>query len=393
MRMRAIVLVLCGLGAAASPAAAQSVPCEPTEADAIELDGMLDDWAGVRPVRSGKDAEASYDVRCLVAGPTVWLAIDVRDERVVRGTRGGGGDDRLELAVGGGKPLAIALWPGAGGAAPKRTLGGKAAPGWLGVEDTLQQAGWSAELRIPLAKVPGWSASAAGVPVELRYLDGDIPKGTGAERTVTWSGALAFAGKVDLRDAFLADARLGADAVVLDASADVDPTRPGAERVIAAGDRIALVTDRFVFVTLPVARATDVVKVSLLDLRGDASRVIAAHVRLRGGGVRDLVMLWRGDGGALVPAGAFEIAREHGDRRLHSTWKVAAGKAWRKQTGGAAKVIEVRAQPAVGWDEDSYHGPHATDAEPIHVPWDDDRVGGVFWLGAGGRLEHAPIKR
>ena len=62
---------------------------------------------------------------------------------------------------------------------------------------------------------------------------------------------------------------------------------------MVAGDRVALLTDQFAFVQLPVARALDVLKVELLDLRGDATRVIAARVRQRGGvGVRDLVMLW-----------------------------------------------------------------------------------------------------
>ena len=48
---------------------------------------------------------------------------------------------------------------------------------------------------------------------------------------------------------------------------------------------------------------------------------------------------------------------------------------------------------AVGWDEDSYLETPAVDAIPIHVPWDDDRAGGVFWLDAGDALQSADVAK
>ena len=104
-------------------------------------------------------------------------------------------------------------------------------------------------------------------------------------------------------------------------------------------------------------------------------------------------MLWTASRGQLDPIGGFEIGKEQGDRRLTSTWKIVPGKAWRKPSGGAARVIEVRAAPAVNWDEDSYQVAPAEDVEPIAVPWDDDRVGAALWIGPDGHLEAAPIKR
>jgi hypothetical protein len=47
------------------------------------------------------------------------LAVDVRDERVTRGSKA---DDRLDLTLGAGKPLRLTLWPGVDKHAPKRTL-------------------------------------------------------------------------------------------------------------------------------------------------------------------------------------------------------------------------------------------------------------------------------
>lgn len=391
--MRALLAVVFMLALAPVAAAAQAtVACEPAAADVIEIDGMLDDWAGVKPTRVGAtDRDASFDLRCLVAGSTLWIAIDVRDEHVIR-TPSGAGDDAVQLGLGAGATgLAIGVRPGVDRRPPLRTVGGKPAPGWLGVEDSLQAAGWSVELAIPVGKIPGWGA---GVPVTVSLRDGDVPKGKTLERTVDWTGAIAQAGKVDLLATFLADARLPTSAVLLDARAELDPASPGLERVVVAGDRVGLLTDGYAFVTLPVTRATDVVTASLVDLRGDASRIIAVRVRQRhGDAIRDVVRFWTADHGALVPVGAIEIGKERGGQRLRSTWKVVAGKPWRKATGGARKVIEVRAEPAVGWDEDSFGEARATDAEPIHVPWDDDRVGGVFWLGAGGQLETASIPR
>ena len=390
--MRALLAALLILAAAPAVAAAQpAIGCDAADADVVEIDGMLDDWTGVKPVRAGgSDRDASFDLRCLIAGGTLWIAADVRDEHVTR-TPGGAGDDALQLTIG---TLVIVVRPGVDKKPPQRTVGGKAAPRWLGVEDTLQPAGWSVELAIPVGKIAGWSG---GVTLGAQLRDGDVPRGKTIEHVVAWSGAIlaaAQAAAVDLRAAFLADARLPASAVLLDQVADVDRSRPGSERVVVAGDRVGLLTDRFAFVTVPVSRATDVVTARLIDLRGDGSKVVAVVVRLRAGdAIRDLVMLWAADGGALASIGAIEIARTRGDQRLRSTWKVVAGKPWAKPTRGARKVIEVRAEPAVGWDEDSFVEPRATDAEPIHVPWDDDRIGGVFWLGASGQLETVPIAR
>lgn len=388
MRSIPVLLVL-----ALTPAAAAgpAVRCEPAEDDVIDVDGMLDDWHGVKPARTGTDREASYDLRCLVTGDRLWLSVEVRDDRV---TRGSAADDRLELTIGAGKPLKLTLLPGVDRFAPKRTLAGKPVPRWLAVEDSLTPTGWAAELAIPLARLPGFGPGAPALPLTASLADGDIPKGKVHERTVAWTGELAFAAKADALAGFLTAARLTKADVTLDAVADVDATLPGKERVVAAADRVALLTDQFAFVALPVARPTDVLKVELIDLRGDGSRVIAAQVRQRGGGgARELLMLWTARGGQLEPIGAIEIGKDSGGNRLASAWQVVAGKAWSKRTGGAKRVIEVRAKPAVGWDEDSYREATASDAEPIHVPWDDDRVGGVFWLGADGGLATAPIKR
>ena len=43
-------------------------------------------------------------------------------------------------------------------------------------------------------------------------------------------------------------------------------------------------------------------------------------------------------------------------------------------------------------DEDSFEEVQAEDAEPIHLPWDDARIGGVYWLD-GTTLRSQPLAR
>src|SRR5258706_15036696 len=83
--------------------------CGEVDADAIAVDGMLDDWQGAPRARiGGGDRDASLDVRCVVesalpstkAGRLLAMSFDVRDEHVVRSAVAvGPGDDRLEVRL------------------------------------------------------------------------------------------------------------------------------------------------------------------------------------------------------------------------------------------------------------------------------------------------------
>jgi hypothetical protein len=383
------------LAGAPGPAAADpSLTCERAAPDAVDVDGMLDDWDGVAHARAGgTDRDASFDLRCLYDGARLVVSVDIRDERVVR-AKGKGGDDRLELTLAaGGAPLALSLEPGVDRIAPRRKLGGKALPGWVTVEDTLQERGWSAELALRLAKVPGWGPGVATLSLAVTVADADVAKVAVSERTVSWSGALALGQAAVSQDRFLREAGLGPTDITLDVKTELDRASKGPERFVAGKDVIAVVTDHIAFVNLPVERAADVLEVKLVDLRGDGSKVVATRLRQRGAGAaRELLTLWNLERGQLHPLGAIELGKQRGDARLTSTFTVEPARRW-KQARGAKQVLVVRAQPAVGWDEDSYREAPAVDAVPVHVPWDDDRIGGVFWLDADDALRSADLKR
>lgn len=386
--------ILWGSLAAPTAAAAPRRTCAAAAADTVDIDGMLDDWDGVEKIRSGGTApDASFDLRCLFDGKFLYLSVDVRDEYVVRNGKTAAGEDRLELQLSAGKAaLAVTVYPGKDKAAPRRQLGGKSAPGWLTIEDTLQPKGWSVELRIPLAKIAGWGPSVPEVTAAARYQDADVARLALTENTVEWTGGLALGNAVSLHGQVLADLKLRPADVTLDTTADVDPTRAGPERIIAGGTVVALLTDVFGYVQLPAERPADVLEVKLVDLAGDARRHVAVKLRQRGsGGARVLLVLYGARDGKLEELHTIEVGKELGSKRLSSTWMVESAKGW-KQAKGARRVLVVKAQPAVGWDEDSYAEAPAGDADPIHVPWDDDRHGAVYWLDKGS-LTNLPLKR
>jgi hypothetical protein len=365
-----------------------TLACQLAEPASIDVDGMLDDWEGVKHVRSnGKDKDQSFDVRCLWDGERLALSIDVRDDVLSRRRQAHKqllGEDRvvLELSAGG-EPLVLTLFPGTEKVAPKRTLGGKKLPKWLAVEDTQQPKGWSVEVELPLAKVPSWSASAPSVEAKVVLRDADQMKDVADELPVQLT--LGLGDKPQVFDRFLRDARLKKKDVVLDRIADVDPTRKGTERVVAGGKILGLIAEQYGYVELPVASAADVLKVELVDLRGNGGRVVLTQLRqFGGGGSRDIVALWGASGGQLEQLFAVEVGKEADGNRLESAWKLV------KKKKGKGQELWVEARPAVGWDEDTFEEDSADDAEPIHLPWDDARTGGVYWLD-GDTVRSRPI--
>jgi hypothetical protein len=359
-------------------AIAASLACQLAEPASVDVDGMLDDWDGVKPARAnGKDKDQSFDVRCLFDGDRLAISIDVRDDLLSRRRKAHKellGEDRVvvELSAGA-EPMVFVFFPGTEKVAPKRTLGGKKLPKWITVEDTQQPKGWSVEIELPLAKVGGWSASAPSVDAKIVLRDSDELQEPADE--LAHPLTLTLGDKPKVFDRFLRETRLKKKDLVLDQIADVDPSRKGTERIVAGGTILGLIGEQYGYVELPVASAADVLEVELVDLRGNGGRVVLTHLRqMGGGGSRDLVAFWGASGGQLEQLFAVEVRKEADGNRLESTWKLA------KKKKGKGMELRVEAQPAVGWDEDTFEEDSADDAEPIHLPWDDARTGGIYWL-------------
>jgi hypothetical protein len=397
--VRRVILTIVPLAVLAGAAHADSRhACEAVDADTIAVDGILDDWQGIDKLRiGGTDRDASLDVRCAMEGASIALSFDVRDEHVVRSAVAvGPGDDLLEVTLAG---SVLTIAPGLGSIPPQVKLDGKPAPKWIAVESGSQKAGWSVELVLPIAKLRGVKAGASELDAKVSYRDGDVMHGKAPERTVGDAIVFELGGggdsapaptAKDTMTAFLHATGLGAHDVTLDATADVDPSVRGAEHVVAGGRVIGILGEKFTFVQLPADRDTDVIaKPKLADLRGDGTRVIVAVVREQGGGgTRDLLLGFGARNGQLAQMFAIEVRRERGAQKLESEWSIKPGQ------GKKRPQIVVKALPAVGWDADSYDEGPSGDAEPIALPWDDDRWGAAYTLDGDALTSHPlPGKR
>jgi hypothetical protein len=371
---------LVGLGAAAAPGGAAAGPvvhCDNAATSELAIDGRLDDWPGPIAARAGSAPDAALELRCTWDGEALGLALDVKDDRVVR-VRGKGHEDRVELSVSaaGGRPLAITAAPGNAVAPSRVTVPG--APRGVSVADSLQPHGFSLEARIPASAIPGLSASAPELALAVAFHDADLAAG-GDERAVELAVAIELADRRDLLDDFLRTTHLGRGDLRLDRLVEVDPDRRGPERVVAGGAVIGVLTDRFAYVTLPVARPADVKRVELLALGPRDQQVIAAVITQTGnGGSRDLLLLWTVWSGQLQPLAQIEVKKQLAAKRLESSWRVVKGR-----RRGPELWVEPR--PAVGFTAETWNEAAADDADPIALPWDGGR-GGVAYALVGADL-------
>ena len=290
------------------------------------VDGMLDDWKSNQVLaRIGAPADGAIALKCSWDGSSLGLALDIADDRVVRvpGNKRGH-EDRVDisLAVAGGKPIAIVVYPGTAIAPGEDPRAGEG----RAVADSLQPNGFSIEAKIPASRVPGFSPSTPAFELRITFHDSDQAAG-GDETDLVLATTVELGDKKDLLDDFLREVRLKRGDVKLDAMAELDPDRKGKERLVAGGTVIGVLTDQFAYVTLPVPKASDVREVKLLPLGSRGLQVVEAVVRQSGnGGSRDLLMLWTVWSGQLQPLGQIEVRKEQGPNVLEAQWTIGKGR-------------------------------------------------------------------
>jgi hypothetical protein len=368
---------LAGGLAGAHSASAGTVRCDDQSNAELAVDGMLDDWKSNQVLaRIGAPADGAIALKCSWDGSSLGLALDVSDDRVVRvpGTKSGH-EDRVDisLAVAGGKPIAIVVYPG-NAIAKDKIL----APPRTAVADSLQPNGFSIEAKIPAARVPGFSPSTPAFELRITFHDSDRAAG-GDDTSLVLATTVELGDKKDLLDDFLHEVRLKRADVKLDAMAELDPDRKGKERIVAGGTVIGVLTDQFAYATLPVPKASDVREVKLIPLGTRGLQVVEAIVRQTGnGGSRDLLMLWTVWSGQLQPLGQIEIRKEQGANVLESQWTINKGK--------KGPELVITPKPAVGWTAGTWNEQAASDADSILLPWDAIK-GGTGYTLRGHELE------
>ena len=376
------ILLTCFPGVA-SRAGAGSYTCERVTRDFVALDGMLDDWQGLAKRRAGgQNSDASLLLRCVYDDRRLYVALHVFDDRVFRSKRPSKStDDHLEvvLSAPGQSAGQLVVFPGNDQVDPARTWNGKSAPSWLAVQDTLQKKGWSLELAIPLARIPGFSRAVPGVSLRVAYRDAD--RAARIDSTVQLKATLELAHRAELFRSFLAATGLEPDQIRLDTLANVDD-EPGPERVVAGRNIVGILSDRFFYIRLPTRSARDVSKVEVVDLRGDGTMSIVTQFRQYGnGGSRDVVAVWQSAGnGKFERSLAFEVRKQLGDHVLVNRWYLVprdadpgdrSGTAGKTKPRGHDMVVEVSERDVVGWDQDSYSEAPAVDVLAILKPWSE----------------------
>ncbi|HET9990741.1 MAG TPA: hypothetical protein VFQ65_19560, partial [Kofleriaceae bacterium] len=194
-----IAAIIAAGGLATASARAGTVRCDDQSNADLAVDGLLDDWKSNQVLaRIGAPADGAIALKCTWDGTSLGLALELADDRVVRVRGGKGHEDRVDisLAVAGGKPIAIVVYPGNAIAKEKILAPAKAA-----VADSLQPNGFSIEAKILAARLPGFSPSTPAF--ELRVTFHDVDQATGGDDTdLVLATTIELGDRKDLLDDF-----------------------------------------------------------------------------------------------------------------------------------------------------------------------------------------------
>jgi hypothetical protein len=373
----AVAVTAHGWAAAAPP----TLRCADLATAELTVDGLIDDWTTPVVAQAGAAPGAAVELRCTWDGTALGLALDIKDDRVVRVPGKGRGrprEDHVEIVLGaGGEPLGIDVYPGTAVARPRIS-----APAHVAVADSLQPHGFSIEARVPGAAIAGFSDATPAL--ELAIVFHDVDRAVSGDETELRLGAMIELGdRKNLLDDFLRATRLRRTDLRLDTLAELDPDRKGKERLVAGGSVIGVLTDRFAFVTLPVRAAADVKHVDLLALGPRGQQVISAVVtQIGNGGSRDLLLLWTVWSGQLQPLAQIEVRKQQAGNLLEAGWRVVKGR--------RGPELWVEPRPAIGWSAATWNEQPADDADPIVLPWDDSKAGVAYAL-TGAELERRDL--
>ena len=345
----------------AAPAAAADAVCVKVAPGAVQLDGLLDDdWSGREDIRTGPDpSDASFSLRCAYDDRTLYLAVNVEDDRLIRSPRPRATDDHLVLSLGRAR---WEIYPGSAAAHAKLAVVG---PKGLTAIDSLQKRGWSLEMSIPRAKLAGVSRKDPSVPFRLSFHDSDVAATPKIETVVDFGdGKLVLEEADALLHEFLDQLKLRRSDIRLDASADVDGVA-GAERIVWAGRIIGILGEGFAYIELPAARAEDVLEVRAVDLAGDGkASLLARYLEQGNGGTREVLAIWNLKNQTIVRIFAHEVRKTMGRARIVNVWELVPKPGKRR-----GHDLHFRAGAAVGVTRETWNETPAEDMVPILLPW------------------------
>lgn len=363
----------------AGPLRAESVA---TKA-APKLDGVLTEWharSAAKETISGTTTGIGLDVAVQSGSDTLWLAAEITDAKLTRSVKHGASEDHVTLTIafpsarGELTAYEIGLWPGTPGSAPgavKWTAGPKAGQKVAGAKlvENDTKGGVTFEASIPWRSFPEAQTVRVGMRAAFRYHDGDGSHVTGVLATGPGSvdkpvelPALPIAAEQAVLEGLLEQRGLAGTKPKIDVYANV----AGDERK----ERIS-VFGRLFTICGPGYRAGEqffwrevvgeIVSLEPATVTGGGKDDLVVRRRVtQGTSTHEILEVWSiptGEEPLTIFAQEIAIASNDGKKRVSNAARLSPAE------------IEVRTEPAVGWDASNFHETMAGDIEPLLLPW------------------------
>jgi hypothetical protein len=360
--------------------------------ETMRVDGALREWKGARFSSLGaggsareQDDDAALRFALASQGDGLYLAAEVRDDKLVRKASAGAGQDALVLAFSGARVTEIWLHAGSVGrekavAGVRVLAGAKSAltvtPDVKVVEGPREGGGgYVLEAFIPwrlFASADTWEQARA----VLRYEDYDRAGQTAPKSVLTtsaetkpeaWPLLALGTGQLDLLATFLKAQGLSGVSPRFDARADV--AGDALEERVLIVDKYVLVYGKhfkdgqsYSFYALPYSVGGGLVSAELLDLTGDGQVELLTRVRQANAlGARVLASVLRLGEDNIAPIFAIELKKETRDGFIENELTLD-----KKARPRRISVSQGRTQ---GLSETNYRESPASDALPILLPW------------------------
>ena len=306
------------------------------------------------------DDDAGLRLRCDTQDKQLILEIEGRDQRVVRTAEARAGEDHIDLVVAGKR---FRVFPASS------TQKAKVVPAGPRVAGSATDKGFVIELAWPVSRFPRRDR----LPVSATFADCDSAAALKTERSVTLDGELAFSAGPSTLDTLLEERGLSRSLVRFR-----HPLRLGKHHaeIVLVGKLIALVSEGYSYVELPVADGKDVAHPQIVDLAGDGRQAILLEYVERGdSGERTILAAYRPDGDKLTRIFAAEIGKRTQAGKLSTRYTL--------RRHGRATDLVLEAMPAQGLDATSYKEAPAADVLPILLPWSTTKKATYAFSGDG----------
>jgi hypothetical protein len=369
----------------------------------IQVDGALREWRGVRFIDVGEGADASMRIGFAYDATGLYVAAEVRDDRLIR-TRAPAMDEDaivLTLALPARRGLSateIWLWAGQSGQSAAAIgigpLGRRPSQVSHGqIVEAPARGGYTLEAFVPWSAIPSSTRWQEGRgTVRLRDVDQAAHPEIEAEPTFASLDPAHLdrlpqlapsGGEAAAFESFLASRNLQGMRPTHDLRGDVGGVDERPERVSIV-DRFVVVTGPgwqegrgFSFVGLAVAAAADIREPRLVDLTGDGKRELIVTLRQQiAGGSREIWQVHSFSNSQVQAVFAIET------RRTTAAGFVEAGVNVRTERRAPVPIIEVRTGRAEGLDAQTFELAPASDAESILVPWGPVLARTYRWNGS-----------